>query len=121
MQELYNDNQSGYSGNEDCGQMSAWYIFSSMGFYPMNPANGIYYLGSPQLPKAVIHLENGKNFTVIAHDAGGGNIYIRKMLLNGKASNNCYITHSDIMKGSTIEFFMDKIPNKKFGLGLPNN
>ncbi len=119
MKELYNDGHSGYSGNEDCGQMSAWYIFSSMGFYPVNPANGVYCLGSPQLAKAVIHLKNGKSFTVITHNAATSNIYIKKMLINGKANNNCFITHSDIISGATVEFFMDKVPNKKFGTGLP--
>ncbi len=113
MKEQYNESQSGYSGNEDCGQMSAWYIFSSMGFYPVNPANSIYCFGSPQLEKATINLGNGKQFKMIANNAGGNNIYIQKIILNGKPYKKNYITHQDIVSGSAIEFFMDEKPNKK--------
>jgi predicted alpha-1,2-mannosidase len=112
MKELYNDQQSGYSGNEDCGQMSAWYIFSSMGFYPVNPANGVYCFGSPQLPKASIKLANGKEFNVISHQVDTNNIYIQKILLNGKTYKKNYIKHSDIQNGGKLEFFMGKTPNK---------
>ena len=113
MKEQYNDSKSGYSGNEDCGQMSAWYIFSSMGFYPVNPANSIYCFGSPQLEKATIHLGNGKQFNMIGHHAAGNNIYIQKIILNGKPYKKNYITHNDIVSGGTIEFFMGDKPNKK--------
>lgn len=113
MNELYNDQQSGYSGNEDCGQMSAWYIFSSMGFYPVNPANGVYCFGSPQLKNATINLANGKQFKIVANNAGGDNIYIRKILLNGKPYQKNFITHNDITSGGTLEFIMGKTPNKK--------
>ena len=113
MNELYNDQQSGYSGNEDCGQMSAWYIFSSMGFYPVNPANGVYCFGSPQLKNATINLANGKQFKVVANNAGGDNIYIQKILLNGKPYQKNFITHNDITSGGALEFFMGKTPNKK--------
>lgn len=113
MNELYNDQQSGYSGNEDCGQMSAWYIFSAMGFYPVNPANSVYCFGSPQLAKATINLANGKQFKVITNNAGGENIYIQKILLNGKPYKKNYITHKEIAAGGEIEFFMGKTPNKK--------
>lgn len=113
MNEQYNDGQSGYSGNEDCGQMSAWYLFSAMGFYPVNPANSVYCFGSPQLPKASIKLANGKQFTVKTNNAGENNIYIQKILLNGKPYKKNYITHKDIMAGGVIEYFMGKTPNKK--------
>ncbi|MCX6153590.1 MAG: GH92 family glycosyl hydrolase [Candidatus Kapabacteria bacterium] len=113
MNEQYNDNQSGYSGNEDCGQMSAWYLFSSIGFYPLNPANGVYCFGSPQIPKAVINLANGRTFTVITTNAGGENIYIQKINLNGKQYTKNYILDKDIRAGGQIEFFMDSKPNKK--------
>jgi predicted alpha-1,2-mannosidase len=112
LNELYNDGMAGYSGNEDCGQMSAWYIFSAMGFYPVNPANGIYYFGSPQLKSAIINLANGKQFKVITNNAGGENIYIRKIILNGKPYKKNFITHKDIISGGVMEFFMDKKPNK---------
>ena len=113
MRELYNDQQSGYSGNEDCGQMSAWYIFSAMGFYPVNPANNIYCFGSPQLEKATINLANGKQFKVITNNTGDDNIYIQKIILNGKPYQKNYITHKDIEAGGVLEFFMGKTPNKK--------
>ena len=113
MNEQYTELPSGYSGNEDCGQMSAWYIFSAMGFYPVNPANGVYCLGSPQLPSAKINLENGHTFSITTHNAGSENIYIQKIILNGKLYNKLYITHHDITMGGTIEFFMGKKPNTK--------
>lgn len=113
MNELYNDQQSGYSGNEDCGQMSAWYIFSSMGFYPVNPANGVYCFGTPQLKNATINLANGKQFKVVANNAGGDNIYIQKIVLNGKPYQKNFITHNDIVAGGILEFVMGKTPNKK--------
>jgi predicted alpha-1,2-mannosidase len=113
IKEQYTETPSGYSGNEDCGQMSAWYIFSSLGFYPVNPANGVYCFGSPQVPSATINLENGKKFSVITHDAGGENIYIQKIVLNGKPYTKTYILHQDIVNGSKLEFYMGKKPNKK--------
>jgi len=113
MKELYNDGHSGYSGNEDCGQMSAWYILSSMGFYPVNPANSVYCFGSPQLKEATIKLANGKQFKVFANNAGDGNIYIQKIRLNGKSYKKNFITHNDIVSGGTIEFFMGKKPKKE--------
>lgn len=113
MNEQYNDLQSGYSGNEDCGQMSAWYLFSSMGFYPVNPANSVYCFGSPQLEKATINFPDGKQFKMTANNAGGDNIYIQKIILNGKPYKKNYITHQDIVNGGVIEFFMGKKPNKK--------
>jgi len=113
MNELYNEGHSGYSGNEDCGQMSAWYIFSAIGFYPVNPANGIYCFGSPQLNQAIIHLANGKHFTVLTHNGGGTNIYIQKIVFNGQLYSKNYITHSDIEAGGLLEFFMGTKPNLK--------
>jgi len=113
MNELYNDNQSGYSGNEDCGQMSAWYIFSVLGFYPVNPANGVYCFGSPQLPAATIKLASGKEFKITTHDASPENIYIQKILLNGEPYKKLFITHNDIISGGTLEYFMGTKPNKK--------
>jgi predicted alpha-1,2-mannosidase len=113
INELYTNTPSGYSGNEDCGQMSAWYIFSSMGFYPVNPANSVYSFGSPQLPKATINLANGKQFKIIANNTGAGNFYIQKIILNGKPYQKNFITHNDIVAGGVIEFFMGKTPNKK--------
>ncbi|RLD09272.1 glycoside hydrolase family 92 protein, partial [candidate division KSB1 bacterium] len=112
MREQYTDQPSGYSGNEDCGQMSAWYIFSAMGFYPVNPANGIYCLGSPLLKSVTLHLINGHTFRMIAHDANASNIYVQKIKWNGKPYKKLYIRHEDIMQGGTLEFFMGNKVNK---------
>ncbi len=113
MNELYNEGHSGYSGNEDCGQMSAWYIFSAIGFYPVNPANGVYCFGSPQLVKATIRLANGRQFNVVTNHAGGANTYIQKIVLNGKPYKKNFILHSEIELGGTLEFFMGAKPNLK--------
>ncbi len=116
LNELYNNSSSGYAGNEDCGQMSSWYILSAMGFYPVNPANGVYALGSPVLSKATIDLGNGKTFKVIVKNASKANNYIQSVKLNGKPYDKTYITQNDIMQGSTLEFTMTATPNKKWGI-----
>ncbi|KAA6301222.1 MAG: hypothetical protein EZS26_002611 [Candidatus Ordinivivax streblomastigis] len=116
LNELYNNTSSGYSGNEDCGQMSSWYIFSSMGFYPVNPISGIYVLGSPLLEKAVISLPEGKKFTVKAPKTSAEDIYIQSVKLNGLPYNYTYIKHEDIMKGGLLEFKMGKKPSKTWGI-----
>ncbi|HEY5391560.1 MAG TPA: GH92 family glycosyl hydrolase [Hanamia sp.] len=113
---LYNNSSSGYSGNEDCGQMSSWYIFSSMGFYPVNPASGIYEIGSPVLKQASIHLSNGKTFTVNTKNAGKENVYIQSVTLDGKPYNKTFIKQSDIESGSTLDFTMGATPNKNWGV-----
>lgn len=115
MNELYDNTIYGLCGNEDCGQMSAWYIFSSMGFYPVNPANGVYVFGSPMLSKAVIHLDNGKKFTITTDKAGKDYFYIKSVKLNGKLYEKNYILYQDIIKGGDLEFIMDKKPNKNRG------
>jgi predicted alpha-1,2-mannosidase len=115
--QLYDNTIYGLCGNEDCGQMSAWFILSSMGFYEVNPASGVYAIGSPCVPKAVIHLQNGKDFTIITKNAGKQNPYIQSVKLNGKSYNKAYILHSNIMSGSTLEFTMGEKPNKKWGTG----
>ncbi|NDW08584.1 GH92 family glycosyl hydrolase [Dysgonomonas sp. 520] len=112
MTELYNTNSAGYAGNDDCGEMSAWYVFSAMGFYPVNPANGVYVIGSPLLQKAEIELENGKSFTIIAPKKSGKDIYIQSVSLNGKKYDKTYITHSDIINGGILEFKMGASPSK---------
>ncbi|EHQ25790.1 GH92 family glycosyl hydrolase [Mucilaginibacter paludis] len=122
LNELYNNSSSGYAGNEDCGQMSAWYIFSSMGFYPVNPANGIYAIGSPILKAAAITLPNGKTFSVSVKNPGKPNIYIQSVKLNGKPYTKTYITQNDIISGGRLEFIMGTKPNKSWGItpaGVP--
>jgi len=113
LNEMYSDNSAGYSGNEDCGQMAAWYILSALGFYPVNPANGIYCFGSPLVEKAIIHLADGKEFKIVTHNTGNENVYIQKILLNGKAWEKNFISHNDIASGGELEFFMSKKPNRK--------
>lgn len=115
--EQYTTNSSGYSGNDDCGQMSAWYIFSAMGFYPVNPANGIYAIGSPALPEAIIHLEGDKTFKVTALNASLKNIYIQSAKLNNKPYTKTYITQNDIANGGVLEFVMGATPKKQWGSG----
>lgn len=115
LNELYNNSSSGYSGNEDCGQMSSWYTFSSMGFYPVNPASGIYMLGSPILKQASMELGNGKVFQVTTQNTAKDNVYIQSVKLNGKAYDKTYITQKDISKGGKLEFIMGKKPNYKWG------
>ncbi|MEP6674937.1 MAG: GH92 family glycosyl hydrolase [Ferruginibacter sp.] len=104
MNELYDSSSSGLSGNEDCGQMSAWYVFSAMGFYPVNPASGEYAFGSPLLKQSIIHLANGKTFTIKVTNAG--KTYIQSVKLNGANYTSSFIKHTDIEKGGLLEFVM---------------
>lgn len=113
MNNLYNDTSSGYAGNDDCGEMSAWYIFGALGFYPVNPAGGEYIIGTPMLEEATIHLPDGKTFAIKAPRKKGNEIYIRSIKLNGKKHTKNYITHQDILNGGTLEFVMSATPQKK--------
>jgi predicted alpha-1,2-mannosidase len=115
INELYTDKPNGLSGNEDCGQMSSWYILSSLGFYPVNPSNGVYVFGSPVFDNVKIELGNNKSFTVKTVNNSQKNIYIQSVKLNGVDYKNAYITHKDIIKGGEIEFKMGPNPNKDFG------
>ena len=113
---LYNNSSSGYPGNEDCGQMSSWYILSAMGFYPVNPANGVYVIGSPILQSAVLQLGRGKTFTVWTKNVSPENVYIQSAKLNGKDYTRTYITHTDIVQGGTLELIMGAKPNTHWGV-----
>ena len=113
--ELYTDKPDGLSGNEDCGQMSAWYIFSSIGFYPLNPSNGAYVFGSPLFDDVTMKLQDNKTFRVIAENNSDKNIYIQSVELNGKDYKYSYITHKDLTNGGTLKFTMGPKPNKNFG------
>lgn len=113
MKEMYRAEPDGLSGNEDCGQMSAWYIFSAMGFYPVNPAQGIYVLGSPVFDEVSYGTGKGKRFRVIAHDNTAENVYIQKAQLNGKPLKRSYIYHRELMKGGILELWMGNRPNKE--------
>jgi predicted alpha-1,2-mannosidase len=113
--ELYSNNRDGLCGNEDCGQMSAWYVLSALGFYELTPGAPIYAIGTPLFPKASIHLENGKTFTVKADGLKGENFYIQSAMLNGIPYSKCYIPHSDILKGGELTLIMGSVPNKRWG------
>jgi len=106
LKKQYRPTPDGLGGNDDCGQMSAWYIFTSLGFYPVAPGSDQYALGSPAIGTAVLQLENGKTFTIKAMDQGEKNVYTRKVLLNGTPLTRRYITHKEIMEGGELVFYM---------------
>ena len=119
MSTMYDDTPAGQCGNVDCGQMAAWYIFSALGFYPMNPDSGIYVIGSPVVSKAVVHLDadkyHGKTFTVIAKNNSADNVYIQSATLNGKPLSKSWLTYSQITSGGTLNLVMGSKPNLEWG------
>ena len=104
----YRPEPDGLCGNDDCGQMSAWYMFSAMGFYPVDPVSGNYVFGAPQMPQITLKLANGKTFTVIAEGISAENKYVESITLNGEAYTKNYISHEDILNGGTLVFKMKK-------------
>lgn len=108
----YKSTPDGLGGNDDTGQMSAWYILSSLGFYPVAPGSEDYAIGSPAVNNAVLTLENGKNFEIEAVNQSPENVYVQKILLNGKEIKNFTLKHSDIMNGGKIVFYMNNKPKK---------
>ena len=116
LETLYDDKPDGLSGNEDCGQMSAWYILSAMGFYQVCPGTTEYIIGSPLFPKVTIHLENRKDFVVKANNILAENKYIRSATINGKPLTKSWFTHDDILQGSEIVFEMDSVPSKDWAV-----
>jgi predicted alpha-1,2-mannosidase len=114
MNTQYSTAVDGLSGNEDCGQMSAWYVFSSMGFYPVNPASGNYVIGTPQFGKIQITISDTKTFTIIANGVSDKNIYIQSASLNGQPLERSYISHEEIIAGGELTFEMGSAPNKNW-------
>ncbi len=114
MTELYKNSPAGLCGNEDCGQMSAWYVMSAMGLYPVNPVSGQYEIGSPLFKQTRIHLANGKVFTINAPQASRKNIYVKSVTVNGEPYHKSFITHDQIMDGATVEFEMTDEPGHKW-------
>lgn len=110
MEKLYLNNPSGLSGNDDCGQMSAWYVFSALGFYPVDPVSGRYEIGTPLFEHSEIMLANGKKFTVKANHVSKDNIYIQSVSIDGKPLETSYITHQQMMSGATLVFEMGNKP-----------
>ncbi len=115
MTELYDDTPGGLAGNEDCGQMSAWYVLSAMGFYPVTPGSVDYVLGTPRFDTVVINLENKRKFKIFAKNLSPGNFYVQNVKYNGKNYNKSYITHDMIMSGGTLTFEMGDKPAENFG------
>ncbi len=116
----YNNTPGGICGNDDCGQISAWYVLSALGLYPLNPASGIYVIGSPLFDKATLHLDPkfykaGKDFTIIARNNSKQNLYIKSAKLNGQPLDRPWVTHDEISRGGTLEFEMDIQPHKAWG------
>ncbi len=106
----YKNEPNGHCGNEDCGQMSSWFVFSSLGFYPVDPAVGTYMIGAPLFDSAKINLDKGKQFVVTAENNSPENIYVQSVTLNGKPLTEPFISHSDIMKGGELHFVMGAEP-----------
>ena len=111
----YSDQPDGLCGNDDCGQMSAWYVFSALGFYPVNPADGRYIIGRPLYEKSVIQLPDGNAFTIKAENVSKDNIYVQSVTLNGLNWNKPYISHKQITGGGELVFVMGSKPNKEWG------
>lgn len=106
LKQMYKAEVDGLGGNDDCGQMSAWYIFSALGFYPMSPGSTLYSIGSPLVKSATIHLENGNTFTIKTENQSDQNVYVKKILLNGKPLKGFELKHEDIMNGGTLLFVL---------------
>ena len=116
LYEMYADKPNGLAGNEDCGQMSAWYVLSAMGFYAVTPGSDIYAIGTPILKESRINLENGKSFVIKAENLTKGNKYIQSARLNGVTYNKSYLTQQTIMHGGELVFVMGSKPNKQWGM-----
>ena len=115
MNDFFHSDRNGLCGNEDCGQMSAWYVLSAIGFYPVLPGSNQYVIGSPLFDKVTIHQENGKDFTITAKNNSNENKYIKSSKLNGKKYNKLFFTHNDLRSGSSLLLNMSSKPNKEFG------
>ena len=109
---MYTDEPDGLSGNEDVGQMSAWYVFSAMGLYPVNPVSGVYAIGTPLFEKTKVNIRDGVTFTIEAKNVSDTNIYIQSATLNGKPFDRSYITHKELTSGGSLVFTMGDAPNK---------
>lgn len=117
LSHMYSDLPDGLQGNEDCGQMSSWYVFSALGFYPVNPSDGMYVFGRPIFDKVVLKLPGDKFFEIRTNNNSAKNKYIQSIELNGQSYNKLYISHADIMAGGTLVFTMGNRPNEQFCLG----
>ncbi|MEQ8245350.1 GH92 family glycosyl hydrolase [Fulvivirga sp.] len=119
LDEMYTNQPDGLIGNEDCGQMSAWYVLSAIGFYPVTPGSTDYIIGSPKVKSANVNLENGKTFFITVNNQSKDNIYVKSMYLNGQPYNKSFISHTEIMKGGELIFEMSAEPNTKWEHEIP--
>jgi hypothetical protein len=117
MDQFYKPTPDGLIGNEDCGQMSAWYVFSAAGFYPVTPGSKLYPIGSPLFPEVRFRFENGKSFVVRARDVSEKNIYVQSASLNGNAYSKSYLEYRDLMAGGELVLRMGPQPNRRWGVG----
>lgn len=117
MERMYNANPDGYCGDEDNGQTSAWYVFSALGFYPVCPGTDQYVLGAPLFRSVRLHLENGKTVAIEAPENSRANRYVQKLTVDGVDYTRNYLTHEQLMNGSSLRFTMDNVPNKQRGAG----
>ena len=108
----YGSGPGSLCGNDDCGQMSAWYIFTCMGFYPVCPASDYYVIGAPQIPKAVMHLSNGKTFTMTAKNISDQNIYVQSVRVNGRNWDSPFLPYKELKHGGKLEFTMGPQPSQ---------
>ena len=120
MVQFYKPEPDGLIGNEDCGQMSAWYVLSAAGFYPVTPGSNVYAIGSPLFPEVRFNLENGKTFVVRVLSGSERNVYIQSATLNGRVYNKSFLTHQDLMAGGELVFTMGPRPNVRWGTGPGN-
>ena len=120
MDELYGSGPDGLCGNEDCGQMSAWYVLSALGFYPVTPGSDLYVIGTPLFPRAEIDLGKGRRFVIEAAGVSNEHIYIQSASLNGEPYTKSYLKHGDIMRGGVLRFEMGPRPNERWGTGGSN-
>jgi hypothetical protein len=118
MDQFYKPAPDGLIGNEDCGQMSAWYVFSAAGFYPVTPGSTIYAIGSPLFPEVRFNFENGQSFVVKARGASEQNVYIQSATLNGKRYEKSYLEHGDVIAGGELVLSMGSQPSRRWGVGL---
>ncbi len=119
METMYSNTPDGLPGNDDAGQMSAWYIFSAIGFYPVAPGADWYAIGSPNVKKVTLNLADDHKLTIEAKNQSAKNVYVQKVTIDGKAINRNYLTHSELLNSDNITFFMGSKPNKKWGKTSP--
>lgn len=119
MNEMYHDAPDGLAGNEDCGQMSAWYVLSALGFYPVTPGTTDFVMGTPAFASAIIHLENGKSFTIKAGSVSSANYYVQAVTMNARPYAKSYLSYFDIMKGGEMQYMMGNKPSAFGKNGYP--